>query len=125
MRGGFCRRRLFISLPLTGEVARLWRDGEGGIGTRTEFCRKSEQETPLTHYVGALPWGSLSGRRDVVPYKGKWILFADGSSLAKPRLCPYGARGAGREMRFGLCCMRLVGKNPLLGESKVPLGHPI
>ena len=38
VRGRFCKRRLFISLPLTGEVARPWRDGEGGIGTRTEFC---------------------------------------------------------------------------------------
>ena len=67
VRGRFCKRRLFISLPLTGEVARLWRDGEGGIGTRTEFCRKSEQKTPSHPLRGSSPSGGAFRRVASLP----------------------------------------------------------
>ena len=98
----------------------------GGIGMRTEFCRKSEQETPSHPLRGSSPsGGAFRDAEDVGPYGGEWILCEEGSSLAKPRLCLYGARGAGREMWFGLCCVRLEGKNPLLGESAIPLGQHI
>ena len=43
----------------------------------------------------------------------------------KPRLCPYGARGAGRVMKIRLCCMHIVGKNPQVGEPVILLRHPI
>ena len=36
----------------------------------------------------------------------------------KPRLCPYGARGAEREMKFGFCDRTPWGKIPYWGNLK-------
>ena len=60
--------------------------------------------------------------------------FVRGRKLPRTRrtvedACPYKkincVRGAGRVIEFKFCCTHSVGKNPLLGESYVPLWHPI
>ena len=73
------------------------------------------------------PFGTLRfcGGSKPPPYHGNGFCARTEAPMHKPRLCPYGARGAGRVIKFGFCPPHSVGKNPLLGESAISLWHPI
>ena len=77
---------------------------------------------PLHHFVVPLPrkWeakGRSAPTAGASPRPTVWNQFRARTEAPthKPRLCPCGARGAGRVIRIGFCRTHSVGKNLLLG----------
>ena len=96
------------------------------------LCGNGFHALSSTRYAGAPsrrePFGTLrfcGGSKPPPPYHGNGFCARTEAPMHKPRLCPYGARGAGRVIKFGFCPPHSVGKNPLLGESAISLWHPI